>query len=340
MGTQERRLAVLRAIVSDYVSTREPVGSKMLVERYDLGVSPATIRNDMAALEDQGYIYQPHTSAGRIPTVQGYRLFVDRLAQLKPMSGPERHAIEQFLADAIDLNDVIERTVRLLAQLTRHVAVVQYPRFERVRIARVELVPLTESRLLVVAITSDGNVTQRDLTLEQIGEDDLAWVRDEINELACGQDVSVVPELISQLQTASAGERTQLVRAVSAALLEALAGSEQERILVAGTANLARCGTDFGGSIGPVLDALEEHVTLLRLFSAGNRDVTVSIGDENPHQGLAQTAVVSGAYGDSDAHAHLAVVGPVRMDYPGTMSAVRALSAYLTHFLHHHGHQG
>lgn len=340
METQERRLAVLRAIVSDYVSTREPVGSKMLVERYDLGVSPATIRNDMAALEDQGYIYQPHTSAGRIPTVQGYRLFVDRLAQLKPMSRPERHAIEQFLADAVNLDDVIERTVRLLAQLTRHVAVVQYPRFERAKIVRIELVPLTESRLLVVVITSDGNVTQRDVITQDVSAEDVAWVRDRINDLACGEDVSAIPDVIGQSQTGPDATRTQLAQAVTVAVLEALADSEQERILVAGTANLARCGTDFGGSIGPVLDALEEHVTLLRLFSASNRDVTVSIGDENPHQGLAQTSVVSGAYGDSGTNAHLAVVGPVRMDYPGTMSAVRALSAYLTHFLHHHGHQG
>lgn len=337
MGTQERRLAVLRAIVSDYVSTREPVGSKMLVERYDLGVSPATIRNDMAALEDQGYIYQPHTSAGRIPTVRGYRLFVDRLAELKPMSRPERHAIEQFLEDAVDLDDVIERTVRLLAQLTRQVAVVQYPRFEQVQIARVELVALNTSRLLVVAITSDGNVTQRDLHLPEIIDEDVAWVRDRINELVCGQDVSFVGTALSELAVGPSRARRALSGAVCAALLEALADNEQERIVVAGTANLARCGTDFEGSIGPVLDALEEHVTLLRLFAAGTGDVTVSIGDENPHQGLSQTSVVSGPYGDGNINAHLAVVGPVRMDYPGAMSAVRALSSYLTHFLHYQG---
>ena len=103
MSTADRRLDVLRAIVSDYVCNREPVGSKMLVERYDLGVSPATIRNDMAALEEAGLIYQPHTSAGRVPTPAGYRLFVDKLAQVKPLSAPERKAIETFLADALSV---------------------------------------------------------------------------------------------------------------------------------------------------------------------------------------------------------------------------------------------
>ncbi|MBV9097288.1 MAG: heat-inducible transcriptional repressor HrcA, partial [Frankiaceae bacterium] len=128
---EDRKLAVLRAIVEDFVSTNEPVGSKSLVERHQLGVSPATIRNDMAALEDEGYITQPHTSAGRVPTDKGYRLFVDRLSSVKPLSAPERKAIETFLSGATDLDDVVHRTVKLLAQLTHQVAVVQYPSLSR-----------------------------------------------------------------------------------------------------------------------------------------------------------------------------------------------------------------
>src|ERR1700760_5067572 len=115
----ERKLAVLRAIVEDYVSTTEPVGSKSLVDRHHLDVSPATIRNDMAVLEEQGYIVQPHTSAGRIPTDKGYRLFVDRLSSVKPLSAAERRAIETFLGRAYSLDDVVMRTGRLLVQLTR-----------------------------------------------------------------------------------------------------------------------------------------------------------------------------------------------------------------------------
>src|SRR5664280_1423761 len=127
----DRKLEVLRAIVRDFVSTNEPVGSKALAERYQLGVSPATVRNDMAALEDEGYITQPHTSAGRIPTDRGYRLFVDKLSTVKPLSPAERRAIQNFLEGAVDLDDVVRRTARLLAQLTRQVAVVQYPSLSR-----------------------------------------------------------------------------------------------------------------------------------------------------------------------------------------------------------------
>ncbi|HLU57346.1 MAG TPA: DeoR family transcriptional regulator, partial [Pseudonocardia sp.] len=143
MNADERRFAVLRAIVADYVATHEPVGSKMIVERHNLGVSSATVRNDMAVLEDEGLIAQPHTSAGRVPTDKGYRLFVDRLAQVKPLSGAERRAVQAFLEGAVDLDDVLRRSVRLLAQLTRQVAVVQYPTLTRSTVRHCEIVLLT-----------------------------------------------------------------------------------------------------------------------------------------------------------------------------------------------------
>src|SRR5690242_11875833 len=164
---EDRRLAVLRAIVEDYVSTREPVGSKALVERHRLGVSPATVRNDMAALEDDGLITQPHTSAGRVPTDKGYRLFVDRLTTIKPMTPAEKRAISTFLDGAVDLDDVVRRSVRLLAQLTRQVAVVQYPSLSRSTVRHVEVVALAPTRLLLVLILSTGRVEQRLVEVEQ-----------------------------------------------------------------------------------------------------------------------------------------------------------------------------
>ncbi|MFM8842877.1 MAG: HrcA family transcriptional regulator, partial [Actinomycetota bacterium] len=142
---ESRQLEVLRAIVEEYVATEEPVGSKSIAERHKLGVSPATIRNEMAILEEEGFITQPHTSAGRIPTDKGYRLFVDRIATVKPLSKPERRAIETFLEGAHDLDDVIMRTVRLLAQVTKQVAVVQYPSLTKSRVKHIELVLLTPS---------------------------------------------------------------------------------------------------------------------------------------------------------------------------------------------------
>ena len=149
---EERKLAVLRAIVEDYVATEEPVGSKALVERHRLGVSPATVRNDMAALEEEGFITQPHTSAGRVPTDKGYRLFVDRLTTLKPMSAAEKRAIATIpRRRRRPRRRRATRSVRLLAQLTRQVAIVQYPTLSRSTVRHIELVALAPTPLLVGA---------------------------------------------------------------------------------------------------------------------------------------------------------------------------------------------
>ena len=126
--TTDRRLEILRAIVDEYVQTQEPVGSKAIADKRSLGISPATIRNEMAVLEEEGLITQPHTSAGRIPTDRGYRLFVDKLSTVKPLSAAERRAIETFLEGAHDLDDVVKRSAKLLADITKQVAVVKYPK--------------------------------------------------------------------------------------------------------------------------------------------------------------------------------------------------------------------
>ena len=178
----ERKLAILRAIVTDYVSSREPVGSKALVERHNLQVSPATVRNDMAVLEEEGYITQPHTSAGRIPTDKGYRLFVDRIAQVKPLSAAEKRAIETFMAGALDLDDVVRRTVRLLAQVTRQVAIVQYPVLSSATIRHVEVVQLSAERSLVLVVNSSGRIEQRPADLPDAPENALADLRGRLND--------------------------------------------------------------------------------------------------------------------------------------------------------------
>jgi heat-inducible transcriptional repressor len=191
MNSEERRIAVLRAIVADFVATNEPVGSKGIVDRHNLGVSSATVRNDMAALEDEGYIIQPHTSAGRIPTDKGYRLFVDRLAQIKPLSGAERKAISTFLEGAVDLDDVLRRSVRLLAQLTRQVAVVQYPTLSRSTVRHLEVVALTPARLMLVLITDTGRVDQRVVDLgDVLTDDDVGHLRGLLNAVLVGQPLT------------------------------------------------------------------------------------------------------------------------------------------------------
>lgn len=339
VSTEDRRLAVLRAIVEDYVDSREPVGSKSLAERHALGVSPATIRNDMAALEEDGLIAQPHTSAGRVPTDKGYRLFVDRLTTVKPLSAAERRAIHLLLDDAVDLDDVISRTVRLLAQLTRQVAVVQYPSLTRSTVRHVEIVPLSAGRLLVVLITNTGRVEQRvvDVGDQEPSEALLGEIRARLNSVACGRRLSQVSAALAELPDALAPEDRPVARCVLEALEDSLRIDREERIVLAGTANLARSRIDFQGSISPVLEALEEQVVLLKLLSEMSIDagiVGVRIGHETAHAGLSETAVVASGYGSpGEVVARLGVLGPTRMDYPTSIAAVRAVARYVSRIL-------
>lgn len=340
--SEERRLAVLRAIVQDYVQTSEPVGSKSLLERHQLGVSAATVRNDMAVLEEEGLIAAPHTSAGRVPTDAGYRLFVDRLSAVKPLSTAERAAISQFLEGAVDLDDVVDRTVRLLASLTRQVAVMQYPSLTRSSVRHVELVSIGASRLMVVLIVNTGRVEQRVLEtahdlLAPEGEDLLARVRAGVNAEAVGKRLVDAAAALEALPERFVPGERDLVRAVVRSLEDALVEEREERVVLAGTANLARFGTDFPLTIGPVLEALEQHVVLLKLLGAahtGPDAVAVRIGHENPYAGLQSTSLVSTEYGTgSDLVAGIGVVGPTRMDYPTAMASVRAVAAYVSRIL-------
>lgn len=332
----DRRLAVLRAIVEDYVATQEPVGSKALVERHKLGVSPATVRNDMAALEEEGLIAQPHTSAGRIPTDKGYRFFVDRLTRLKPLSAAEKRAIATFLEGAHDLDDVVTRSVRLLAQLTQQVAIVQYPTLAKSTVRHVELVALSTNRLLAVLILSTGRVEQR--VIEVPGELDdelLGELRTRINRAAAGERIAEAAAALASLPDEVARERQATYSVVTATLVEAMSDHRSdERVVVGGTANLARFGDSFETSIRPMLEALEEHVVLLKLLGeASSSKVTVRIGREGPYDELSSTSVVASGYGAEEVLGSLGVVGPTRMDYPGSMAAVHAVARYVSRIL-------
>lgn len=334
--SEPRRLEVLRAIVEDYVHSREPVGSKALVERHHLGVSSATIRNDMAVLEEEGLIVAPHTSAGRIPTDKGYRLFVDQLSDLRPLSAAERRAIQTLLEGAEDIDDILDRTVRLLSQLTNQVAVVQYPHLGNAKVRHIEFVLLAPAQVLVVLISTTGRVEQRVITVPApVTEQDLHELRQHFLQALAGTTLTrITSHLTDTLATVPAhlrGTAAALVRA-----LEQLAGiNREDRMVMAGTANLARSTGDFPLTIGPILEALEEQVVMLRLLSEMEQDargVSVRIGSENPYGSLSEASVVATGYGP-DASAMVGILGPTRMDYPNTMAAVRAVARYLSRVL-------
>ena len=334
----DRSLEVLRVIVQDYVASREPVGSRSIVERYSFGVSAATIRNDMALLEEEELIVAPHTSSGRIPTDKGYRVFVDQLTDLRPLTGAQRQAIETFLGQSTDLDEVLARTVRLLSQLTHQVALVQYPSLGPARIRHLELVPLSTTRVMIVLITDTGRVDQRIIEIpDGVDEVFLGELRARLNAGIGGLGLVDAAAALASFGEQFAPERLPVVTLVVSSLLELVIAGRQHKLLMAGAANLARTEEDFSGSIYPVLEAIEEQVTLLRLFGEMAPDqngFSVSIGRENESFGLGETSVLTSGYtapgGDL---ARLGVLGPTRMDYSNNMAAVKAVARYLSRLL-------
>jgi len=334
----DRGLQVLRVIVQDYVASREPVGSKSIVDRHSFGVSAATIRHDMALLEEEELIVAPHTSSGRVPTDAGYRVFVDQLADLRPISGVQKQAIETFLGDAPSLDDVLARTVRLLSQLTHQVALVQYPSLDHARVVHVEFVVLDQSRLMSILITDIGRVEQAVVELPQeIDADLLVELRDKICAAAVGRSLVDAAARLNVVRDEFESSKQRLVETILSALADQIGASRPEKLVMAGTANLARTEDDFSGSISPVLEAIEEQVTLLRLFgemASDQHGVSVSIGRENAPLGLKETSVLTSRYRSPGGDvAKLGVLGPTRMDYPNNMGAVRAVARYVSRLL-------
>ncbi len=334
----ERPLEVLRAIVQDYIQSNEPVASKSLVERHAFGVSAATIRNDMAILEEEELITAPHTSSGRVPTDKGYRVFVDRLNQVKPISKAERAAIEGFLSKSSDLDETLSQTARLLSQLTNEIALVQYPSLGKASVRHIELIAIDEKRLLLMLITDSGRIQQHVMEVTSGYEGTIVEkLRNFLNDKVAGKPLSQVNKILQSTKDEISGALKALAGIVIPEVALLVDANSQEKILLAGTSNLAKRQGEFPGSISPVLEAIEEQVVLLKLISemqADQHGVSLRIGRENTVDALSNTSVlVSGYENQGSEVAKVGVIGPTRMDYSSNIGAVRAVARYLTQSL-------
>lgn len=329
----QRSLEVLRAIVEDYVQTNQPVGSKSLLDRHPLGVSAATIRNDMALLEEEELIVAPHTSSGRIPTDKGYRLFVEQIRELSSISKPEKNAIESFLDEQLSLEEMLQQSARTLSQLTNSLALISYPSFGGSYIRHIELIPVNETRILVMLISSSGQIQQHVATLTgAVSEEFLQDLRGRLNGQLSGQPLSEVSgrgeDLLSELSPQGRNQAKPVIETLQSLVDENL----QEKIAVSGAANLVRSESDFDG-FAPLLEMMEEQVALLKLLRETELEqdgLGISIGSENPQQGLSGASVLIGEYGDSANSARVGILGPTRMNYRGNIASLRAVARYLS----------
>lgn len=330
-----RKGRVLRAVVDDYIRSADPVGSGTIARRYRLGVSPATIRNDMAALEDLGYLVQPHTSAGRVPTDLGYRFYVDTIPRRPMLSQGHRRTIAAFFGQPPpDVEEALRRTASLLSRVTHYAAVTVSPGLEDSRVARADLVALGGGALLLV-VSDTGRVDKRVIDVpEDDHEDAVRTVAAALESAFSGLTYAAARRGAEARASGSTGTVSSLFAAVAAAFRELEEGTSSEHVFLGGAANIAgEEAFERRETVRRLLEALEEEAAILRFFRdlAEQEDVAVRIGMENPVVAMREAAVIVAPYRAGGRSAGtIAVIGPRRMQYPAAISAVQAVALRLS----------
>lgn len=318
----ERKQQVLFAIVRDYIQTAEPVGSRTVARRYALGVSPATIRNEMADLEELGYIEQPHTSAGRIPSDRGYRFYVDTYVGIPELTAAEAALIKKTLGGKLRSQELIlEATARLLSSLTNYTSIVITPVQIEPKLRLMQVVPLADHRAVVMVIADSGLVANEVITLpESLSYDDLADLCNFVN-----YHYRNVP--LRRLQTVNFSSifnaGVQAFERAMDSIIANLERRESERVVLGGATNILN-QPEFKDvtKLRSIMRVLEERDLVFKLVanSAAN-PASVSIGAENPLDELKECSIITATYHFGGMQTgHLSILGPTRMEYPRLIS--------------------
>ncbi len=329
----ERRQKLLQYIVDEYVQTAQPVGSNMLVEKYKLPVSSATIRNEMAALEEEGYVVQPHTSAGRIPTDAGYRYYVEALMREERLPDDAQQTIRhQFHQAARELEEWARLAAAILASRVRNAAIVTTPHSPEPRMRWLELVGVHDYLALVVVVLQEARVLQQTLSLERsFTQDELTFVARKLNDLLDGKTAAEI-----RTQQINLAPAESAVLEAAAGLLDSADEAASEPPFVEGLRDLLR-QPEFseGGRLLGLLEAMEERNLPRAIPMPGDEgNVIITIGGEHPVDEMRGCTVISTRYsGPSGLRGTLSVVGPTRMHYPRSVAMVRYMSSLMEELL-------
>jgi heat-inducible transcriptional repressor len=341
----EREHAVLDAVIRTYVETAEPAGSRVLARRFGMGISPATVRNTMSDLEEKGYLYHPHTSAGRVPTQLAYRLFVDSLMEAPRVSAGERRRIRGELSggESNGVEEVVRRAAQVLGLLTQELGIAMDPQMDSAVLERLELVPLAEGKvLLILSLRSAGIRTVYVDVPAHLAPAALASVTRVLNERLAGLPLreirSTLPDRLRDSLAEDDSHASELLNVFLQSADEWLrvvptAGSE----LHLGRASVLALQPEFSsGERFRELIELTERRDLLREVLGeriGTQGLQVTIGQEHGHAHLADLAVVTSEYRVGDLKGVIGVIGPTRMPYERVIALVQSTSVLMTEIL-------
>jgi heat-inducible transcriptional repressor len=329
-----RKSAILRAVVEEYVRSGEPVGSETIAEQAGLGVSSATIRNEMAALEELGYLSHPHTSAGRIPTDTGYRHYVDSLPAGGRLREAQRRAITGYFAEVIvDLEEVLKGSVQLLSRLTRYAGLAVPPTASDEPLARLELIDMGPS-LMILAVGQHGRVDKHVVDRPEAAEAaDLATAEGRLTVLRGLTYIEAQARLLRLAVEGPAAEH-DLMLSVAGFLRLATEGDRSSHVVVGGVANLANEAQDMRReTLRRLFETLEREQEMLRVLHdvTTTSELAVTIGAEHPSTGEWEASIITAPFRAGDTTVGtIGVVGPTRMDYLSAMASVRAVAKRLS----------
>lgn len=336
MKLDERKFMILQAIIDDYIMTAVPVGSRTISRKSGVGFSPATIRNEMSDLEELGYLDQPHTSAGRVPSAKAYRLYVDHLMKVGQISGEDAARIEGHLKTrATQVEEVIRRAAQVLSDVTNYTALVMAPHIEMLRIRRVQLVPITDSSALVIVVTNAGIVKDALIRVPEGLEDShlnllSEMLTDQLSGLTLGEMRSRFAEMFRDLK-----EHRRLLAGVLNVLEHEMAEPEGS-VVVGGSSNLLNypeySDVQKARSFLAVLESREKLYPILR--QAGTVEFTIRIGPENSLPELNDCSLVTATYHVGQHNTGtMGIIGPTRMNYGRVVSVLEFMGKAISDML-------
>lgn len=317
----ERSLQLLKTLVERYISEGQPVGSRLLSKGSELNLSPATIRNVMADLEDMGLVHSPHTSAGRVPTVSGYRMFVDSLLTYKPLESKELDRIQERLSDKENASEVINAASRLLAELTQMAGIVTLPKRETLYFRHIEFLPLSNTRVLAIFVTNEQEVHNKIIQTDKIlSASELQQAANYINAIYAGKSLASVREaVLAELKKAQQDLNQGMLDAIKIAQLALEQSDKKEDYVLAGEANLMGFNELANREyLRKLFDAFSQKQSVLHLLDQCMKadGVQIYIGEESGYQAFEQCSLVTSSYSISnEVVGVLGVIGPTRMAY-------------------------
>lgn len=340
MDLADRKMKILQAIIRDFITTAEPVGSRTIAKKYDLGISSATIRNEMADLEELGYLQQPHTSAGRIPSDKAYRLYVDRIMMMKKIAQIEKNIIQKSLTEKIgELEQLISCTAKILSQVTKLTSVVISPQYRHNKLKHIQLIPIDNRSILLVIVLDSGIVKNAVLRVaDEMSAEHLGKVSEMLNHRLQGLTVADISNKLIQSIKDEMQMFSSIISVIMPTVMSTLEEIEDVHLYLDGLVNMLNL-PEYNDihKAREFISMLDQKDLLKDVLINAQDDVSITIGKENKHENLQECSVITATYKlNGRTVGKIGVIGPTRMDYDNIVSVVDFMKNNLTQLLTDH----